>query len=314
MQKEISIIIVNYNSAEYLSACLTSIFMGNKEATLEVIVVDNNSTDNSVSFVKKYYPSVILISNDENVGFASANNQAILKATGKYILLLNPDTFLPPNCLEELIIFLEENPNIGLLSPKLIRPDGTLDWACRRNFPTPLDIYIHAFWLDKLFPSSRFLNHYSIANIDSNLSIDVEAVAGAFMLVRKKALKEVGLLDQRFFMYFEDLDWSYRFIQSGWRVFYYAQIEVLHHKRGSTKKFVRTMIREFYISLYQGYEKYYGENHSSLFNWLMKQTLLFRMNLSLFKETVIRFLSAEKSIKDFTQELRKLTDYSTLFK
>src|SRR5690606_34574362 len=156
----------------------------------EIIIVDNNSSDNSLNFIKTYYPSVHLISNKSNVGFASANNQALLKANGKYILLLNPDTVLPPKSLRELIDFLEINPDIGLLSPKLIKPDGALDWACRRRFPTPFDIYIHAFWLDKLFPKSRFLNHYSISNIDSNLSIDVESVAGAFMLVRNTAFQE----------------------------------------------------------------------------------------------------------------------------
>lgn len=271
MQKELSIIIVNYNSADYLSVCLTSILHGNKEVKAEIIVVDNNSSDNSLVIIKSHYPDVILISNEQNVGYASANNQALLKAVGKYILLLNPDTVLPSHSLRKLINFLEINPDIGMLNPKLVMPDGNLDWACRRNFPTALDIYIHAFWLDKLFPKSKCLNHYSLSYVDPNISIYVESVAGAFMLARKIAIDNVGLLDQQFFMYFEDLDWAYRFIQSGWKVFYFSEIEVLHHKRGSTKQFVRAMIREFYISLYQGYEKYYGHKYHPLARWITKK-------------------------------------------
>jgi len=206
MQKELSIIIVNYNSAEYLFKCLASIYHGNRDVNLEIIIVDNNSHDDSISIIRKYYEDATIIANDTNVGFATANNQALERTAGKYILLLNPDTVLPPHSLRNLIDFLEINPSIGMLSPKLIKADGSLDWACRRNFPTLADIYIHAFWIDKLFPKSKILNHYSLSNIDPNQPIEIECAAGAFMLVREKALKDVGLLDQRFFMYFEDLD------------------------------------------------------------------------------------------------------------
>ncbi len=278
----LSIIVVTYNSHEYILSCLNSVLRDSEGIRKEVFVVDNFSTDNTVALIKETFPEIILIENNRNTGFAVANNFAIKEAKGKYILLLNPDTIITAGTFSELLNFMEENPDIGVLSPKLVKSDGSLDYACRRNFPTPLDVYFHLLGLDRIFPNSKLFAHYNLLYLDPSQSCDVECVAGAFMLVRGAAVSMVGLMDERFFMYVEDLDWAYRFRLSGWRVYYYAKREVIHYKKGSTSKESDGMLPEFYRALYQGYEKYYGQKTIFVLNWMMYLTLNGFLFLSLF--------------------------------
>lgn len=278
---ELSIVIVNYNAAEYLKPCLDSVIVSNPEISLEVIVVDNGSTDNSTELMGSQYPSIKLIHNKNNFGYAVANNRALNLVRGQYILLLNPDTVLPPNCLRKLIDFLNLHPDIGMIGPKLIRADGAFDHACRRQFPSPLDIYFRLLGLDRLFPSSKLFGHYSLTYLDPNISGEVDCISGAFMLVTRKGFCEVGLLDERFFMYAEDIDWAHRFKLAGWKVYYLAQVEVLHHKRASAIKTAPKMIREFYKSLYLYYDKYYGSITPPVIKLLMKWFLQIRTFVAL---------------------------------
>jgi GT2 family glycosyltransferase len=278
---ELSIVIVNYNTVEYLADCVESIFNGNEEVVLEVFVVDNGSNDGSAKFILDFYPQITLIANEENIGYAAANNLAIREAKGDYLLLLNPDTLLPPHCLRKLLDFVKQHPEIGMISPKLVRPDGSLDYACRRSFPTRFDIYARLFGLDRLFPNSKLFGHYNLLYLDPSVSCEVDSVCGAFMLVRRRAVDSVGLLDERFFMYVEDIDWAYRFKQAGWIVYYYPEVEVLHYKRASSKKIADEMIVEFYRAIYQYYAKYYEPITHPASNWLMRRTLQLKTSISL---------------------------------
>ena len=278
---ELSVIIVNYNTSDLLVKCLHSVFLGTNQIMMEVIVVDNASSDSSKNKVRHIFPQVYLISNDENIGYAAAINIGLSIAKGKYLLVLNPDTELPPNALSELLDFMENNPKIGMISPKLIRSNGSLDQACNRRFPRRRDIIFHLFWLDRIFPKSKMFGYYTMAHVDESLPSEIDCIAGAFMLVSRKAVNEVGPMDERYFMYAEDVDWAFRFKQAGWMVFYYPQIEVLHHKRASTLQIAPLMLRQFYKSNYQYYEKYFKPVTPFYINWLIRFAFRIRMNISL---------------------------------
>lgn len=295
---KLSIVIVNYNSVHLVTSCLDSILDGNQEIAAEIFVVDNHSCDNSAEIIRQHYPEVRLIVNDKNLGFARANNLALREAQGEYVLILNPDTLLPPGTLQTLLDFLDAHQEVGVLSPKLVKADGTMDWACRRSFPTSLDIYFRLLGIDRLFPKSKLFGHYNLTYLDPSISCEVDCVAGAFMLVRGKVMREVGLFDERFFMYAEDVDWCYRFNLAGWKVFYFADIEVLHYKGESAKQERSWMIREFYKAAYQCYEKYYAQSTPFLFNWLMKQALSAKKRQVLFAH----------SLKQAMEFIRKLVD------
>ncbi len=277
----VSVIVVNYNVADLLIRCLDSVVHDNGVRPPNISVVDNGSTDGSIQRVMSRFPEVTIIANSVNQGFAAAVNRGLLLAREEHILILNPDTLLPPNCLVRLLRFLDANPTIGMVGPRLVRSDGTLDYACRRNFPTPLDIYLRITGLDRLFPQSRLFGHYNLTYLDPAVSCEVDCIAGAFMLVRQEAIAKVGPMDERFFMYAEDVDWACRFKRAGWRVHYCADVEVLHYKQASTKQIKRQMIREFYKAIYQCYEKYCGPATPTWASELMKRSLQIRMILAL---------------------------------
>ena len=278
---KISIVIVNYNTARLTAACLESILKDNWDVDAEIFVVDNGSSDGSVEMLEEQYPQVRLIANGENLGFARANNLALREAKGKYVLILNPDTVLPPGTLQKVIRFMDIHPKIGVLGPKLVKADGSMDLACRRSFPTVLDVYLRLLGVDRLFPKSKLFGHYNLLYLDPSKSYEVDSVAGAFMLVRRQAIDEVGLFDERFFMYAEDLDWCYRFKLAGWKVFYLADVEVLHYKGKSTRQEYSRMIREFYKAGFQLYQKYHAENSSLLLDWLMRIAMCTKMTATL---------------------------------
>lgn len=277
----LSVVIVNYNSSEYIIDCINSVFNNIVNYAIEVYVVDNFSTDDSVQLIERIFPQVNLIKNQINIGFAAANNLVLAKKLGRYVLILNPDVVIPTGALQELVGYLDSHPSIGMLSPKLVRANGGLDLACRRNFPSRLDIYFRLFGIDRLFPNSKIFAHYNLTYLDASQSCEVECIAGAFMLVRQSAINQVGLMDERFFMYAEDMDWSFRFKLAGWVVFYYANIEVLHYKRGSTSKEKLGMLPDFYKAIFQFYEKYYASKTPQLLNLIMKVVLKSRLAFAL---------------------------------
>ncbi|GAW29473.1 glycosyltransferase family 2 protein [Carboxydocella sp. ULO1] len=263
---KLSIIIVNYNTKALLKQTLQSVYNHPPQADFEVFVVDNHSTDSSVEMVKQNFPQVKLIENQENEGFSRANNRAIRISKGEYILLLNSDTVVLPNTFDIMLDFMDKHPQVGAAGCKVLLPDGKLDLACRRSFPTPLNALFQALGLSKLFPKSRLFAQYNLTYLDEDQTYPVDCLVGAFMLVRRKTIEQVGLLDETFFMYGEDIDWCYRIKKAGWEIYYYPEARIIHYKGASSKKKKYRMIYEFHRAMVIFYQKHYAPNTFVLVN------------------------------------------------
>jgi N-acetylglucosaminyl-diphospho-decaprenol L-rhamnosyltransferase len=266
---DVSVVIVNYKVRDLLGACLRSLEHDLRVLRGEVWVVDNASGDGSVEMVRAEFPWVRLIPNEQNLGYGAANNQAIRQASGRYVLVLNPDTELPPGAIVDTIAEMEAHPDIGALGPKLVLADGSLDRACRRSFPSPEVAFYRLFGLARLFPNHRRFARYNLSNVDEDTAIDVDSVVGAFMLVRREVIERVGMFDEAFRLYGEDLDWAFRIKEAGWRIRYHPQVVVLHLKRQSTNQRAVWSIRAFYEAMHIFYDKHYARNHPRAFNWLI---------------------------------------------
>lgn len=280
---ELSIIIVNYNTRDYLRGCLDSIRASRLSRPAEVLVVDNASQDGSAGLVGEHYPEVSLIENPENRGYAQANNLALGRAKGRYLLLLNSDTVLPPEALQTLIDVMDARPEIGSIGPKLVRANGELDWACRRSFPTPTRSFYKLFGLSRLFPRSRTFGAYNLTYLDPDQETEVDSVVGAFMMVRREAHRQAGPMDEDFFLYGEDLDWAYRIKQAGWINYYYPRVEVLHYKRASTRQFRARSQFEFYRAMYLFYQKHFRPGTPLWLHALVMTGLGLRWGLALLE-------------------------------
>ncbi len=246
---DLSIIIVNYNVKEFLENLLVSLTPALSEISAEIIVVDNASTDGSSEMLQKKFPSVIPITNKQNVGFAKANNLALRVARGKYILLLNPDTIVNENTLREMLSFMESHEEVGLAGCKILNSDGTLQLACRRGFPGPWTSFCKVSGLSSMFPKSKLFARYNLTYLDENKSYEVDAVSGAYMMIRKTVYDKIGGLDEQFFMYGEDLDLCYRVQKSGAKVYYVHSAQIIHFKGESTKRSNINEPRIFYDAM-----------------------------------------------------------------
>lgn len=293
---DLAIIIVNFNTRDYLRNCLTSIYDSRGDFTFEVCVVDNASADCSVDMVRSEFPQVGLIESPVNGGFSYANNLGLQAcgfggtgssrissitnspSTPRYALLLNPDTVLPPEGLAMMLEFMEEHPEAGVAGPKLVLEDGSLDLACRRSFPTPQVAMYRMLGLSKLFPHHPHFGRYNLTYLDPDQVAEVDSVVGAFMLVRREAIQAVGLLDEEFFMYGEDLDWAYRITQVGWKVYYNPTVSVLHVKRAASRH-SRRAAREFYWAMRIFYDKHYATSTPVWLHFLVLSGISLRAGL-----------------------------------
>jgi len=246
---ELSIVIVNFNTKEDIKNCIKSIFDSKQITNFEVWVVDNNSSDGSSELLEWEFPNVRLIKNNENAGFSKANNLALKQIESPFVLLLNPDTIVQDQVFDKTIEFLKANNDAGMVSCKLVKAGGNLDLACRRSFPSAFDGFCRAVGLSRLFPHSRLFARYNLTYLPEDQMSEVDAVNGAFMMMKQEAIKKVGLLDEDYFMYMEDLDWCFRFKKKGWRIFYLPTPEVIHLKGQSGKKYSQKMIHEFFRSM-----------------------------------------------------------------
>jgi GT2 family glycosyltransferase len=267
---DLSIIIVNYNTCDLLRNCLASIYKSQGNITFKVIVVDNASSDHSVQMVAAEFPQTELVVSQVNGGFAYANNLGLRRVgfddTGspqphapRYVLLLNPDTVLPPTALSDMIDFMDARPNVGAVGPKLVRLDGSLDLACRRSFPTPEVSFYRMVGLSKFFPRSRLFGRYNMTFADPDELLEVDAIVGAFMMIRREAIAQVGLLDETYFMYGEDLDWAYRIKAKDWTIYYNPAVTVTHVKRAASRRSPKAKI-EFYRAMDIFYRKFYADS------------------------------------------------------
>ncbi len=297
----VSVIIVNWNTASLLDRCLSALCAGAENLDLDVWVVDNASTDESVLSTRSKYPQVKIIENRENLGFARANNQGIRASQGEYILLLNTDAFLFKGTLAALVRKMEEYPDTGAASCKLLYEDGSLQRSCY-SFPTLATELWQCLYLDKLFPGSRLFGKYMLTYWPMDDFREVDVIMGACMLLRRKALDEIGLLDESFFMYSEEVDLCYRLKESGWKVRYVPEVQATHIWGGSSRQVpVETMIR-LYKSRVQFFRKHYGIVAAALF----KLVLYFESFLRIAGGYFIYGVFQKRSLLQKAQSYRRL--------
>jgi len=271
---DLGIVVVNYNVRDLLRDCLASVFDSRADFTYEVCVVDNNSGDGSADMVITEFPQVHLIRAD-NRGYAAGNNLGLRAfgfpdaAEARYALLLNPDTILPPAALADMLAFMEAHPQAGAAGARLVRDDGSLDKACRRSFPTPAVAFYRLFGLSRLFPHSRRFGRYNLTYLSPDVTTEVDSVVGAFMLMRGEALAQAGLLDERYFMYAEDLDLCYRFKQHSWQVWYNADVTVLHYKGRSSQQRSALANYHFYRTMRLFHDEHFKQQTFFVVNGLI---------------------------------------------
>lgn len=278
---DVSILIVNYNTRQLTLDCLRSVFASETEFIYEVIVIDNDSKDDSVQAIRQEFPLVRLIENTENTGFAKANNQGMAAAQGRYVLLLNSDTVIQPDTIQTMVAFMDRNPITGASGCKIILPDGSLDKACKRGFPTPSASFYYAFGLSKLFPNEPRFNQYQLGYLDPDQEYPVDCLVGAFMLVRRETIEQVGGLDETFFMYGEDIDWCYRIKQAGWGIHYYPRTTIVHYKGGSARRRPFKIIYEFHRAMILFHRKHYRKKYNILVNGAVYAGVGLKMLLAL---------------------------------
>ena len=255
---KVSVIIVNWNAGDVLKESLLSI-LNERELIKNVFVVDNNSTDGSVDGITELDEKISLMENGRNLGYSKAVNRVLQQKDklAEYILVMNPDVVLYENTLTNLINYMQRNQDVGMSGPKILNPDGSLQPACRRSIPTPEIAFYRISGLSKIFKNSRIFSKYNLTYLDENKHQFVEAVSGSFMFIRKKALEVVGTMDEKFFMYGEDLDWCYRFTKAGWKVAYCPDARVLHYHRVSSKKRLVRSTFHFYEAMHLFYSKHF---------------------------------------------------------
>ena len=283
---KLSIIIVNYNVQHFLEQCLQSVFKALQNVDGEVWVVDNNSVDGSVAMVKEKFPEVILVDSKENLGFSKGNNLAMKKSKGEYTLLLNPDTLVEEDTFEKVVTFMDENPKAGGLGVKMVDGKGNFLPESKRSLPTPSVAFYKIFGLSSLFPKSKRFGKYHCGHLDKNETNEIEILSGAFMLMRKSALNRVGLLDEDFFMYGEDIDLSWRLIKGGFKNYYFADTRIIHYKGESTKKSSVNYVFVFYNAMIIFAKKHFSSKNASLFSFLIKLAIYFRAGVAITNRLV----------------------------
>jgi O-antigen biosynthesis protein len=285
---KLSVIIVNYNVKYFLEQALYSVRKAIAPLQAEIFVVDNNSADGSSEMVKRLFPEVKLIENKNNPGFSKANNQAIQLAKGEYVLLLNPDTVVPEDCFTKICSFMDETPDAGALGVKMIDGKGNFLPESKRGLPTPAVAFYKMFGLSALFPSSPIFGRYHLGFLPKNEIHQVDVLAGAFMLLRKNVLDKIGLLDEDFFMYGEDIDLSYRITKAGYKNYYYPHTSIIHYKGESTKKGSINYVFVFYKAMIIFAQKHYSQKNARIFSLLINMAIYGRAAVAL----LFRFVSS----------------------
>lgn len=278
---DLSIVILSYNTCELTLAAIASVMRSETDYTYEVIVIDNDSRDDSVEQIRQQYPEVTVIHNHDNVGFARANNQGFAVAKGRYVLMLNSDTVVQTDTLDVMLRFMDQSPHVGAAGCKVVLPDGRLDRACRRGFPTPSASFYYAFGISKLFPQHPRFNQYQLSHLDPDEDYPVDCLVGAFMLVRSEVIEQVGGLDEDFFMYGEDIDWCYRIKQAGWEIYYYPHTQITHYKGASSRRRPFKIIYEFHRAMILFHKKHYRKKYSIFVNGLVYTGVFVKLGISL---------------------------------
>ena len=283
---KISVIIVNYNVEYFLEQCLNSVKSALKNVSGEVFIVDNNSVDHSVEMVQDKFPEYHLIANKDNRGFSRANNQAIEICKGEYVLLLNPDTVVEEDTLEKVISYMDATADAGGLGVRMIDGKGVFLPESKRGLPTPEVAFYKIFGLSKIFPKSKRFGKYHLGYLDEFETNEIEILSGAFMLMRHETLNKVGLLDEAFFMYGEDIDLSYRILKGGYKNYYFPETRIIHYKGESTKKSSVNYVFVFYRAMVIFAEKHFSQKNAKLFSIIINLAIYLRAGLAI----VARFI------------------------
>lgn len=266
---DISIVILSYNTKDLLRTCLTTVFSSALDTyRMEVIVCDNASVDGSLEMVAAQFPRVFTIQNGENRGFAAGNNPGIAKAKGRYILLLNSDTEVLSDTIATMISYMDIHNDVGVSTCKVLLPSGQLDPACHRGFPTPWASITYLLKLEKLFPRSALFGQYHQGYKGFTTIHEVDCIVGAFFMVRKEVIEKIGLLDEDYFMYAEDIDWCYRIKQAGWNIIFNPKTSILHRKKQSGRANIlkdRRITTEVYFHRYNWL--FYTKHYKKIYPW-----------------------------------------------
>ena len=313
MNLGLAVIILNYNNIEYLPACMRHLRAALAGIKHEVWLVDNASSDGTPDFVRAQFPEVQVIEAPFNGGFSAGNNLALVRLgygpedrdldpNFSYVLFLNPDTEIEQTALLQMLLYMDAHPDVGVVGPRMTRPDGELDKSCKRGEPTPWASFLHLAGLSRIVPHSRHWARYHMGHVSATETAEVDSVMGACQMMRGSALKQVGLLDETtFFMYGEDLDHCVRFRRAGWRVVYLGAAQVLHHKGTATRKRSGQMILEFHRAMASFHRKHYAATTPAFINAVVYAAvwLLGRLKYvhNLLRPPARRYVGSARSIR-----------------
>lgn len=282
---DLSVVIVNYQTFELTKNTINSILEYDYPFSYEIFVVDNASGDDSLARLKDYFKDKVkFIASKENNGFAAGNNQALRQANGKYQLLLNSDTIVWENTLENIYDYMEKHEDVGACGCRVVLENGNLDKACKRSFPNVKNSFIRLFHI----PTNSKDDNYNLTSLPDDEVYEIDCLTGAFMFMRKDALDQIGFLDETFFMYGEDIDLCYRIKHGGWKIIYYGKSKITHLKGASSKKQKSKLIYEFYRAMYIYYKKHHAKESFFIVNWVVYLGIailcLLKLFLNIFKK------------------------------
>ena len=281
---KVSVIIVSFNVKQYLLHAINSIHQSQYAGEVEIIIVDNNSFDGSVSVIQKSFPDIMIYKNKVNVGFGKAANQAAGKATGEYLLILNPDTIIQENTISKFVEYLEEHPDVGIIGPKILNADGSLQLACKRSFPTISVALPKLLGLTSLFPKSKWAGKYNLTYLDPDKIHKVDAISGSCMFIRQELFHRLDGFDEHFFMFGEDLDLCYRINQAGYEIHYFPVTQIIHYQGESVKTAPYDSLNAFYNAMILFSNKHFSRSQSILTNFTIRLGISLRKGMSIFGE------------------------------
>ena len=296
MNVNISVVIVNYKVPDYIHQCILSLKKALKDYKYEIFVVDNNSMDESVEFIKKWHPDIYLIENDDNLGFSKANNIAIKKSKGEFILVINPDTLVNENMIVECVEFMNAHMDAGAIGVKMFSAQGKYAPESKRGVPTPFTAFCKLMGLCRLFPKNKILGRYYLGHLDNNKESEIEILSGACMFIRHQVLDKVGLFDEDYFMYGEDIDLSYRILKAGYKN-YFIPTPIIHYKGESTQKISYQYVNNFNKSMIVFFKK-----HFSFYSWMLEIPILIavyiKAAIGYVKVGICKALGLRPSVQD----------------
>lgn len=284
---DLSICVVTFNACEVLRECLGSICHNSHSIAFETILVDNASADGTEQMVCRQFPQVEYIRNETNLGFQKATNTALQRGKGRYLMWLNNDTVVLPGAFDNLVAFADAHPDIGVLGPKVLNRDGTLQKQCRRGEPTPWAIFSYYSGLAKLFPQSKFFSSYLISYAREDEPLEVDAVSGSCLMLRREVMDQIGLIDEEYLFNGDDVDYCYRAKHNGWKVYYYPGAKIIHYGgQGGSRSLPYKLTYEFHRAMWTYYRKHLIERYRFVIDWLVFLGIWSHCGLALAKNVL----------------------------